>query len=390
MTSIPHIAVLLDNPFVSDLRVEKEINSFIQAGMKVTLFCFKSPELPDSVTREDGLEIKRIFNFWLYHPLRLDYKKRINAAAQIVAQSKPTAVHCHDFYSVPVGGALKELDPSIFFVYDTHEYFRKSFFYQEIPEFFNRIKGNLSWRKLIRQERNLSRQADLVISTTHAICDAIRSNYRLKCPMIPVRNIPAIEASGIAGNKLRDRLDIPEGKIMVQSGNVYQSLELMLSMFDEVISVPNLSFVLIGNRPKFYSIKEEALKIPKYAGRIFFLDYDPNHLHDHLSSADFGLLYMRTDVWESHKLTSPNRVMEYSVCGIPFISVPQYSSESLRDEFGHVLFFDASVSGDLARNINVMIDNYDMLKLGAEKANATLSWSREFEPVLEMYRARLA
>jgi hypothetical protein len=31
-----------------------------------------------------------------------------------------------------------------------------------------------------------------------------------------------------------------------------------------------------------------------------------------------------------------------------------------------------------------------MLKMGAEKANETLSWSREFEPVLEMYRSRLA
>jgi hypothetical protein len=194
----------------------------------------------------------------------------------------------------------------------------------------------------------------------------------------------------VPGNKLRERLNIPDGKIMVQSGNVYQSLELMASMFDEVVSVPDLSFVLIGNRPKYYSIKEKLSGIPKYKGRIFYLDYDPNHLHDHLSSADFGLLYMRTDVWESHKLTSPNRVMEYSVCGIPFISVPQYSSESLRDEFGHVLFFDPSVSGDLARNVKVMIDNYDMLKMGAEKANETLSWSREFEPVLEMYRSRLA
>lgn len=377
--------MVLDNPFESDMRVEKEINSLLTAGIKVSLFCQIKEGLEEKEVLDNGLTIHRHFDNFFQHPLRREYRHLVAKTANAILQEDPTHVHCHDFFTLEIGAQVKSRAPRVKLTYDSHEYFLKWKFYNDIPNRINRLKGWLNWKYLIYREKVNSRKADLVISTTNAICDAIRYNYSLKVPTIALRNIPTIRPSG-KNLKLRDILSLnADQKILVQSGNIYQSDELLQTMFDTIVRIPNLVFVLIGNRPRFYEVKSWVEQNAKWNNCVRFVEYNSAYLHDYLSSADMGLLYMKTHIWESHLMTSPNRVMEYSLCGIPFVSVNQVTSIELKNEFGHVEIFDAQIDGDFFRALKSMISDLESYSHRAKNVAHTLSWDQEFEPVLSFY-----
>jgi len=381
-----NIAMVLDNAFVSDLRVEKEALSLIGDGFQVTIFCHQDPNLPQRETLKNGIQLERILDDFLFYPLRSSYKSNMQRAAKRILAHHPDFVHCHDFFTLEIGAIMKGLNPSIFLAYDAHEYFKKWAFYQDLPDPLNRFKGYLSWRFLIWRERANSKKADLVISTTSAICDKMKSNYGLNKQIMALRNITSLTPSGVAGQDIRSQLGLKDGHILVQSGNIYQTYDQLRSMFDAVLKIDNLVFVLIGNRPRFYEVKNWVEKHDAYRFKILFLDYNAASLYDQLSSADFGVLYMKTDVWESHRLTSPNRIMEYSLCGLPFLSVDQFSSHELNNKYGHVIFYDLNKADDFGLSLTKM-----MAELNERKARATcikddLSWEKEFAPVLAIYK----
>lgn len=385
MMAIPKIAMVLDNAFISDLRVEKEALSLIDAGFEVIIFCHVDAEQPDSETLANGIQVERILNDFLFYPLRSSYKGNMRNAAKSILSHRPDFVHCHDFFTLEIGAIIKASDPTVFLTYDAHEYFKKWAFYQDIPNTFNRLKGYFSWRYLIWREDVNSRLTDLVISTTTAICAKMKSNYSLKKEVHALRNIPTLKPSGDDGHDLRSLLRLKDESILVQSGNIYQTDEQLGSMFDAVLKHKNLVFVLIGNRPRYYEVKEWTEKIERYKGRILFIEYNAIYLYDQLSSADFGVLYMKTDVWESHRLTSPNRIMEYSLCGLPFLSVDQFSSHELNEKFGHVIFFDLNKALDFDEGLSKMLNELEVRKSRAVTIKEDLSWQKEFEPIKQVY-----
>ena len=153
MSEPTHIAVVLDNSFTSDLRVEKEINSLLHAGFRVTLFCFKEEGLAERETQANGLKIVRILDTWLTHPLRRGYTSGLKRTADAIISTSPQAIHCHDMYTLPIGGMLKRTHPQLTFVYDSHEYFRESRYYQDAPGWINRFGGkNASEYSLLKRE----------------------------------------------------------------------------------------------------------------------------------------------------------------------------------------------------------------------------------------------
>ena len=63
------VLMLLDNPFVSDARVERCAKALIEVGYEVRIFCMGKNELPVEEER-DGIKISRLLPDGLLHPLR--------------------------------------------------------------------------------------------------------------------------------------------------------------------------------------------------------------------------------------------------------------------------------------------------------------------------------
>ena len=61
MNNTTTVVMLLDNPLISDSRVEKEAVSFINSGFNVIVYCVSDKNLPSEETR-NGIAIKRILS----------------------------------------------------------------------------------------------------------------------------------------------------------------------------------------------------------------------------------------------------------------------------------------------------------------------------------------
>lgn len=381
-----HILMLLDNSFASDQRVEKEAKSLVDAGFKVTIAATAEKGLPYTDTKH-SIDILRMVGDFHKHPLRRGYRPAMEELLRKLLKLPFDVVHCHDCFMLSIGLELKRRRPETFLTYDSHELLREWRYYQEIPDLVNRTKGKIVWKYLLRRERIGCQMADLVVTTTNHLSNYIQSSYSLKQAPLPVQNIPKISGVFDDNLSLKKKLNLSEtATIMVQSGNIYQTDEVFFGMLDEVLKHDNLHFVIIGNRPRFYELKELTLSIPKYSNRMHFVDYDTHVLHHQLHSADFGMLYMRTDLWKSHLLTSPNRIFEYSLCGLPFISVEQASSRQLESEYGHVLFFDGNNSS-FSSAIRQMTSDLASFRQKANQAKNTLSWDQEIQPLIDRYNA---
>jgi hypothetical protein len=382
------ILMLLDNPFTSDSRVNKEALSLIKADFHVTIVCTKQNGLAEE-ENIDGIEIKRwIGNFYM-HPLRRSFKIKFKEFSIKLFELNLDILHCHDYMMLNLGGRIKEQKPEIFLTYDSHEYFRGWRFYKDLPSFSKRFKGYLVWSYLINKEEAHLNNCNAVITTTRPISQRIKSDTKIFIEPIAVENIPLITNYTFKDfeTNLRKKFCIREDEFcMVQSGNIYQSKELILKMIDAVIEMPLLHLIIINNRPISKELKHIISQNKIQKQRIHFVDYDQNSLIPTLTSADFGIMHTNNLAFDSQKLASPNRVYDYGLAGLPFISTPQYASERIAIDYKTVEFYECEDIPSFKSAINRMIDTLPEKKKNAERIKYSLSWDAEFAPVVELYK----
>jgi hypothetical protein len=384
----PRILMLLDNPFISDLRVNKEALSLVKVGFHVTIVCTKQNELAEE-ENIDGIEIKRWIGSFYMHPLRRSFRTDFEQFLKKLFTLDFSILHCHDYMMLNLGGRIKGQKPCIFLIYDSHEYFRGWKYYEEIPSSWNRIKGYLVWKYLIRKEKAYLRKSNAIITTTRLISEKLKRDTGIKINPIALQNIPTIKKAKCskAETNLKSYFNIKNDEIcMVQSGNIYQSIELFMQMFEAVSEIKKLHLVIINNRPIADELAALVIKSEHLSNVIHFIKYDSKILANQLESADFGMLFMRTNIWSSHYLTSPNRIMEYSLCGLPFISIPQAMAEDLDIKYNHVEFYDCEDISSFKSAINRIIETLPEKKKNAERIKYSLSWDAEFAPVIELYK----
>ena len=182
------ILMLLDNSFVSDVRVDKEAASLSDSGASVTVACTIENDLPYKEIR-NGYTIIRLIEEGYNAPLRKSYKEYISRTADKIEQLEFNILHCHDFYMLSIGNELKKRNPSIHLIYDAHEYLKGWPFYKT-SRGINKFKGRLVWNQLVRKEKNEIKKADKVITITSSIAERMRENSALLIPPIVIGNYP--------------------------------------------------------------------------------------------------------------------------------------------------------------------------------------------------------
>lgn len=380
-----NVIFLLDNPFVSDLRVEKEALGLVKLGYKVSIFCTPKSGLPVQ-SNVKGISIHRSVPSCYNRPFGRGYSVQVSEFVKSVLPLEFDVIHCHDSAMIRIGLEVKKSKPTVKLIYDTHEYLRGWKYYQDIKGVIPSLKGYLVWQYFLHYEKKACQTyVDGIITTTSAIAQKIFTDYKLsKLPSV-LRNLTALEKSNEKDDpSLRSILNIPDDHfIMIQSGNIYQRLGEIEKMMEIAQEFKKLHYVIVNNRPIAQKITSLIKQQPEKFNRMHVIDYSSTTLLSYLKSSDFGLLYMRVDEWESHYFTSPNRIYEYTQAGLPFLSVPQTSSKELHDEYGHVVFFEQSDNSTFRSAISQMIENLTAYKVKA--SNIELRWEDEFESVAELY-----
>jgi glycosyltransferase involved in cell wall biosynthesis len=382
------VVMLLDNPFFSDARVEKEATSLLKEGFTVIVYCVSDDNLPAEENR-NGIVIKRILNLFFQKPFGKTYSEQLTLFSNEILKESFIILHCHDFMLVALGAEIKRKKINVFFTYDSHEYLIGWPYYQEIPSPINRFKGYLVWKKLLWNEKKAVQSTNALLTPSSAIAKALKQQFKLRFSGIPIRNIPELKAPN-TGISLRSSLKISDDrKLIVHSGSIYMPSKFIEQLVSFVNTSNDLSLVFIGNRVIHTNLTEKY----KAIHHIYFIDYHPNILLDQLASCDAGIIYTRSKTYKAHKLGSSNKLMEYGLAGLPTIGTYQLAHEELNDQFQHIELFSENDFESFKTAINRMIETLLQKKKNAERIKYSLSWETEFAPVVELYKrvaARLA
>jgi glycosyltransferase involved in cell wall biosynthesis len=123
--------------------------------------------------------------------------------------------------------------------------------------------------------------------------------------------------------------------------------------------------------------------------KVGFLDYpkDDRQLMGMLASCDVGIIYTWRPDWPSHWLSLPNRLMEYTLCGLPIIATKQPEFVAFQAKTGHCVLFHGEKEQELSNAIDRVETDAVELKKMAERASSSISWRTESEVLLRVHAA---
>lgn len=377
--------MLLDNVFDSDARVEKEIHSLIRNGYDVTVVCLKSPSHAEDEQR-DGYRILRWIEEGYNAPLRKSYTTFLKNCCKRILGLEFDVLHCHDFYMLSIGAAMKERRPGLFLIYDAHEYLAGWPFYRSSSG-INKWKGFLVWKKLVQKERREIRKVDLVVTITDGIATRLQSNSGLKQKPLVVGNYPDKFTVTPDASFFRKAYEIPDTtRILVHSGSIYQDDLWLQKCFDLLARRSDVALVFVGNRPRFFEIEAKVSQHPEWRKSVFFHPYpkDQQDTIQLLSGADIGLLYVN-DAWEAHRIGFSNRFVEYIMAGLPVIATPQEFTREKSNEHPCCEFYTATDFGTFETALDSALHRIEALRRGARLAAADMDWNTEIRKLLSHY-----
>lgn len=374
--------MLLDNPFQSDARVEREIASLIKAGYTVTLFALQNQDLEEKEVI-GRLTVYRILNPIIKSPLHRGYQGYLDKMTEQISMMKPGIVHCHDHHCLALGHELKKVDRSVKVVYDAHEFLPGWPLYKDISSFFNRFKGQVVYQKMVMQEKASIGSADAVITVSDSIAAEMIPEYKLAEKPLVLRNIPN-RFKVVRSRYFHEHFAIPdEQKIIIHSGNIYHSNKRMKMLLQAIAENTSVSLVFIGDS---HSVKEFERKTNQ--ARVYFHPYPEQEAYQKLlGAADFGLVYTWKPEWKSHWLSLPNRIFEYSLAGLPIIGTEQPEFLTLGNEFGHIEFFRGSSARQFSQALQNALKNEQQLRENAKRISNNLSWELESKKLIALYQS---
>ena len=374
--------MLLDNPFTSDVRVEKEINSLVEAGFFIDLICEKHPTQPNSESR-GNLTIYRILTPLYKKPFHKDYKKYLLEVAKYILSKNGVAIHCNDYHMLNIGLQVKKLSPYIKLVYDSHEYLKGWPIYKASKSKLNKLKGFFVWKKNLKDEALGIKNSDKVFTVTKGISDQIQNDHKLEESPEIVRNFPVktyfnLSNSNYFKKKYKLNKDV---KIAIHSGNIYMTDQTCSVLIDYIASKNNLVLIFMGNKPRFFELKKRYSAFKN----VFFHEYNDQKKNIELmSSADIGLCYVNLE-YKSHYRGFTNRFMEYCYAGLAIVSSGQKEIENLNQEMENTIFFKKDAKSIIQCFENITEKDISLLKTNSKEKAFNYRWENESKKLINYY-----
>lgn len=381
------VLMLLDNPFVSDARVEKEARTLVQQGVNLIVLGTMSDKLSREETR-NGYRIIRGIPDGYNAPLRRGYKTYIQKCVDLICNYRFDILHCHDFYMLSIGVAYKKQFPETILIYDAHEYL-KGWPYYLTSKGVNKLKGKLVWNRLVQKEKKEAKHADAVISITNSIAGRMKRDFKLKSTPIVIGNYPIPAVLSKKANFFHDGFNLEPGtKVIIHSGTIYQTDNELSILFNAIQSLENVVLVFIGDRPRFYTIKEKVENNSELNQKIFFQEYIHNYaeLLNMMAAANFGLLHINAS-WEAHKIGFSNRFVEYIMADLPVIGTPQEFAIDVNNQLECGVFYNEPSTAAIKNSIQQAIQSESQLKLNVFKLRERFNWNVESKKLIDLYKS---
>ena len=297
----------------------------------------------------------------------------------------PDVVHANDANTLVPALAIRALSRTpVGIVYDSHELWR---------------------HRNVRQDRLLAplvehltesigiRRADGVLTVSPSIAEWLTRTYRLAERPLLVRNIPVADgAPDRRTGVLRERAALgPQDRVIAYGGRITTARGIE----ETLAALPHLEdhihFVLLG-----YG-EESALEDVRARARDLGVEHrvhlvgavPPDEVSRALADGDVAVVHVRP-ICLSYRFALPNKLFESIRAGLPIAAANLPDMSEVVEDLGVGEVFRGASPEDLATALRAILDAPEAYRERAVAAAPRLTWEREIDGMISMYRRVLA
>ncbi len=286
--------------------------------------------------------------------------------------NKIDVIHAHSLKSLPVAVIIKTL-LKCFLVYDAHELETETYGLKK------------KFKKVFKFVESICvRFSDEVITVSDSISKYYRKSYEKVFPLV-VKNIPTKRTQQYCDANLRARCKISADDILfLHLGGLVlgRGIERLLDAFSTVRDNKHLTFIGSG------VLESKITPLTLETKNIHLLESVPSwQVTSFAKEADLGLC-LTEDTCLNNRLSLPNKLFEYLMAGLPTVvnDLPEQRKFVEKYKCGWIISHSYDLS-DFLRKLSLK----DILekKRGAEKVCTELSWEKEVEPYLRIFKRNI-
>lgn len=382
------VLMLVWTPVATDTRVLREATALVAAGYEVHIIGRAVPSdfspppgitvgsvgrPPLSSTRARTLSRPERAARWALLPTHVN--RRIarwqNEAEALAVEwaggaGRPAVVHAHDFSALRAAHRLAHRW-AVPLVYDTHEYWVG-----------RPVEGRPApWLRRVERlaEGRLGSEAAAVITVGDGVARALRDDHPDWPEIAVVRNTFPRRTTGPDPDA---PLQAPSGLVYAGRLAAYRELEV-IARASRLVDLP---VTLVGP-----------------ADDAWLAGYDPGQAEvlasEPLASIDVRLaaagvaLVTHSDRWPNHRLALPNKLFHAVSLGVPVVATDVGELGAAVREHGLGTLYPPGDAEGLASAVREVASDYPAYQGAVAEAGPALSWERDSDVLLQVYRGLL-
>lgn len=383
-----NILMLLENDFLNDPRVEKEVETLHKAKHKIIVAAICVSDLPSEDIRENCLVLrKRIPKFIkkssvgsLKFPFYFNFWR--NYVNQILRHHRIDAIHVHDLPLSSVGNEFKK-KYKIKLIIDLHENWPALL---NVSSHTNTITGKLlsSERQWRLYEKKSALEADRIITVVNEMKDRIVSLGIPSEKVFILENTPYINSIKSLEYE-RDPLFLT----LVYVGGISYHRGLQYVIEGIRLLIPEVPVRLwIAGDGKFTNYLKDQVKNLHLEGHVtFFGVLTKEKSQDLLRRADLGLIpHIRSEQSDN---SSPNKLFEYMAAGVPVLASDCISVKRVITDTNSGMTYIFDSPSDFARVVKELHfdrSRSDTFAINGKKAiREKYNWQQSSASLLKLY-----
>jgi glycosyltransferase involved in cell wall biosynthesis len=383
---MPHIVMLLSNPYRPDPRVQTEANILASAGYTITMICWdRLAELPEEETVLNGVHILRVQSIRSKYGAGLRqvvYTPRFwSAAIQKALPLNPDIVYCRDLDTLYAGVRIKKyLGCKLLF--DAHEDY-PSLMSLYLPAFFVRL--------LVLFQSRLLRQVDGAVAASSVTASKLAGSG--VSPTIYFPNVhdltPFEKITQEQVDLIRQELSITPTTHLVSYIGGFTRNRMILPLIEAVRSLPDTFLVLAGEGHQRSAI-EEAIQGQLNIHYFGWLSSEKVPLY--IRSSDTIYYCLKPD-YPGAIYNNPNTLFYAMAAGRPIIANDIGDLGSIVRETGCGILLDEVNPQTIRAAILKLADPNLRARLGQAgclAAEHEYNWSIAERRLLDLYRSLLS
>jgi glycosyltransferase involved in cell wall biosynthesis len=411
------VALLLNNPFVTDSRAWKMARTLSAAGYRVTVVARAQEGLP-AEHQDEGFRVVRVAQpdplRWLPKPrlpegedahgpaanagARRTPRQVISAtlgrAAQAVRYVRLTrlwardireAVGRHDVWqaeglvALPVAIELRRRAGGLA-IYDARDLDVQSARFARLPG---------PWRRLLeRRERDWARSVDALISVSKPYAKVLERSFGRK-PTIVMNGPPDYTPPNPPERLWHQKLRLADGTPVVLYLGLVMPGRGIEQLMDAIGLVPGAHLVVAGYGVDYEHFREAATRLP-HADRVHFVGgIAPADILASIAAADISAMPVQGDTL-NHQLNTPTKLFDAMGAGVPVVASDLPGMAPIVRETGCGELCDPEDPADIARAIRLILDatperRAQYREACRDAARGTYSWDWQAAALLALY-----